>query len=152
VRKVFLIFFIICLLSSCSKRIIASTDSTKIIVHTDTICHIDTLIFTLPHIEQSNVTLDTTSFLENKFASSKALVSNNILSHTLNIKPVQHKVEYIVKEVVRDSVVEHVVKDTEYVEVEKKLTLFQRITMSAGISLYILLLLVIVYIIIKKCL
>ena len=75
---------------------------------------------------------DTVSVLENDYAKSEASVSDGLLAHSLETKPVKQPVEVQTKVVYRDSVI---VKDNvivQTVEVEKPLTGWQSFKMTMG--------------------
>ena len=72
------------------------------------------------------------SVLENDYAKSQAVISDGLLTHSLETKPVQKPVEVQTKIVYRDSVI---VKDNviiQTVEVEKELTGWQTFKMKTG--------------------
>ena len=82
--------------------------------------------------DKKNVSTDTVSVLENDYALSSASVSDGLLSHSLETKPVQQPVEVQTKIVYRDSVVFKDVVVYETVEVEKELTGWQTFKMKMG--------------------
>ena len=105
----------------------------------ETVLQTDTVYVQLPQIIQQVQTPDTTSILENDFARSAAEVSDGLLSHSLETKPVKQPVEIQTKIVYRDSTVFKDVVITETVEVEKELTGWQAFKMkTGGITLTIL--------------
>ena len=105
----------------------------------ETVLQTDTVFLEVPKIVERIVTKDTVSVLENDFARSAAEVSDGLLSHSLETKPVKQPVEVQTKIVYRDSVVFKDVVITETVEVEKELTGWQTFKMkTGGITLTIL--------------
>ena len=131
-------------LSSCGAAKQATpqqTDSTRVEVHTITKTVHDTAYVELPVFVERNVTKDTTSTLENPYAKSEASITDGLLSHSLQTKPVKHPVQ-IEKEIVyRDSLIyrDRIVTNT--VEVPAELTPWQSFKMkTGGITLTILLL------------
>ena len=133
---------------ACSTvRRLPSTDSTKVEVRTETVMVHDTAYVELPVIIEKVATLDTTSTLENKFARSEASVSAGILSHPLEIKPVQLPVQVETKIVYKDSLVYRDRVQTQTVEVEKKLTTWQQAKMKLGSVALLLIGLAIIYLI-----
>ena len=119
--------------------------SEKIITETriETVFQTDTVFLEVPRIVEKIVTADTISVLENDYAMSSASVSDGLLSHSLETKPVQHPVEVQTKIVYRDSVVFKDVVVYETVEVEKELTGWQTFKMKTGsVALTILLFLI----------
>ena len=108
--------------------------SEKIITETriETVFQTDTVFLEVPRIVEKIVTADTVSFLENDYAKSQAVISDGLLAHSLETKPVQKPVEVQTKIVYRDSVI---VKDNviiQTVEVEKELTGWQTFKMKTG--------------------
>ena len=92
----------------------------------------DTVEFELPVIIEKYVTTDTLSVIENEYARTAAVVHDGFLSHDLQIKPKVLKVPVAVE--VHDTLVVQKKAETvtEYVEVERKLTLFQKLFIWAG--------------------
>lgn len=142
--KYFIQFFSFLLLlvaaSACgAARPLANTaDSTRVEVCTERVFIHDTAYVKLPAIIKKVQTLDTTSTLENQFAKSEAIVSADILQHSLETKSAQLPV-LVEKEIVyRDSIVfrDRVVK--EEVKVEKPLTFWQQLKMKVGVAAIIL--------------
>ncbi len=118
-----------------------ATPSEKIITETriETVYQTDTVYLEVPQIVEKVVTKDTVSVLENEFAKSAASVSDGLLAHSLETKPVQRPVEVQTKIVYRDSVIFKDVVVYETVEVEKELSRSQTFKMKiGGITLTIL--------------
>lgn len=86
----------------------------------------------LPTIIEKNVTDDTLSVIENKYARTAAVVSDGHLWHDLQIKNVSFEVPVTVE--VHDTLIvkERAEVKTETIEVEKKLTKFQKSAMFLG--------------------
>ena len=108
--------------------------SEKIVVETriETVYKTDTVFLEVPKIVEKIVTADTISVLENDYAKSEASVSEGLLAHSLETKPVKQPVEVQTQVVYRDSVI---VKDNiivQTVEVEKELTGWQSFKMAMG--------------------
>ena len=98
--------------------------SEKILVETriETVYKTDTVYLEVPKIVEKIVTADTVSVLENEYAKSETSVSEGLLAHSLETKPVKQPVEVQTQVVYRDSVI---VKDNvivQTVEVEKPLS------------------------------
>ena len=108
--------------------------SEKIITETriETVVQTDTVFLEVPKIVEKIVTSDTVSVLENEYAKSEAFVSDGLLAHSLETKPIQQPVEIQTKIVYRDSVVFKDVVVYETVEVEKELTGWQTFKMKMG--------------------
>ena len=130
-------------------RPVTGVDSTKVEVHTETRYVHDTAYVELPVIIEKVAILDTASTLENTYAKSEAVVTNGILRHSLETKPVSVPVKVETKEVVRDSIVFRDRVQTQTVEVEKKLNWWQKLKLKAGGVFLLLTLIGIVYIIVN---
>lgn len=135
--------------SACStvRQLPSVTDSTKVEVRIVEKIVKDTAWVELPVIVEKVATLDTTSVLENKYAKSEASVSGGVLIHSLATKPVREPVAVEYKEIVRDSLVYRDRIQTQTVEVERKLSWWQKTKMDLGYVTLIELLLVITYVI-----
>ncbi|MBO5919507.1 MAG: hypothetical protein J6Q34_03335 [Bacteroidales bacterium] len=131
--KHFLLFIFSALCVACSvARQAAPSEKLSTRVEVVTVFEKDTVLVEIPQIVEKVQTMDTVSFLENEFAKSSAEVSDGILSHSLETKPVQKPVE-IQKEIVyRDSVVFRDRTVVETVEVEKPLSGWQQFKIKTG--------------------
>ena len=121
----------VCVACATSRQ---ATPSEKILVETriETVYKTDTVYLEVPKIVEKIVTADTVSVLENEYAKSEASVSEGLLAHSLETKPVKLPVEVQTQVVYRDSVI---VKDNvivQTVEVEKELTGWQSFKMAMG--------------------
>ena len=121
----------VCVACATSRQ---ATPSEKILVETriETVYKTDTVYLEVPKIVEKIVTADTVSVLENEYAKSEASVSEGLLAHSLETKPVKQPVEVQTQAVYRDSVI---VKDNvivQTVEVEKPLTGWQSFKMAMG--------------------
>ena len=103
-------------------------DSVRVEVH-ERLVH-DTVSVEIPKEVEKIVTRDTVSRLENTYAKSEAIVSGGFLHHSLESKP---QIVYVPVEVpVADTTTTHVSsavevsEETKVVEVEKKLSWFQK--------------------------
>ena len=117
------------------------TPTEKIVTETkiETVFQTDTVYLEIPQIVEKVVTKDTVSVLENEFAKSAASVSDGLLAHSLETKPVQKPVEVQTKIVYRDSIIFKDVVVYETVEVEKELSRWETFKMkTGGITLTIL--------------
>ena len=135
--------------SACStvRQLPSVTDSTKVEVRIVEKIVKDTAWVELPVIVEKVATLDTASVLENKYAKSEASVSGGVLVHSLATKPVREPVAVEYKEIVRDSLVYRDRIQTQTVEIERKLTWWQKTKMNLGYVTLIELLLAITYVI-----
>ena len=131
--KHFLLFIFSALCVACSvARQAAPSENLSTRVEVVTVFEKDTVLVEIPQIVEKVQTMDTISFLENEFAKSSAEVSDGILSHSLETKPVQKPVE-IKKEIVyRDSVVFRDRTVVETIEVEKPLSGWQQFKIKTG--------------------
>ena len=121
----------VCVACATSRQ---AAPSEKILVETriETVYKTDTVYLEVPKIVEKIVTADTVSVLENEYAKSEASVSEGLLAHSLETKPVKKPVEVQTQVVYRDSVI---VKDNvivQTVEVEKPLTGWQSFKMAMG--------------------
>ena len=149
--KYYLPLLLLLTASACSTvRQLPSTDSTKVEVRTETVIQKDTVLVELPVVVERVAVLDTVSHLENKYAASSAVVSDGVLRHTLETKPV--KLPAVVdKEIVyRDSVVFRDRVQTVTVEVERKLTGWQQAKLRVGGFCFFALILIALYFLITQ--
>ena len=121
----------VCVACATSRQ---AAPSEKILVETriETVYKTDTVYLEVPKIVEKIVTADTVSVLENDYAKSEASVSEGLLAHSLETKPVKQPVEVQTQVVYRDSVI---VKDNvivQTVEVENPLTGWQSFKMAMG--------------------
>ena len=121
----------VCVACATSRQ---AAPSEKILVETriETVYKTDTVYLEVPKIVEKIVTADTVSVLENEYAKSEASISEGLLAHSLETKPVKQPVEVQTQVVYRDSVI---VKDNvivQTVEVEKPLTGWQSFKMAMG--------------------
>ena len=126
-----ILFAALCVACATSRQ---AAPSEKILVETriETVYKTDTVYLEVPKIVEKIVTADTVSVLENDYTKSEASVSEGLLAHSLETKPVKQPVEVQTQVVYRDSVI---VKDNvivQTVEVEKELTGWQSFKMAMG--------------------
>lgn len=90
------IAFIFLLCVSCSTPRVVTNSVEKVVEYKTRIIR-DTVKFIVPSESKSTITTDTTSTLETSFAKSVATVSDGILSHSLENKPISVDIphEYI---------------------------------------------------------
>lgn len=131
--KYFLLVIFSALCVACATtRQAAPAEHLRTETRVETVFETDTIQVEIPQIVEKIITKDTISILENDYAISEACVSEGLLSHSLETKPVQHPVE-IQKEIVyRDSIVFCDRTIVETVEVEKPLTGWQNFKMKTG--------------------
>ena len=128
---ILVLFSLLCVACGSVKQV---TPTERVVTETriETVYQTDTVLLEIPKIVEKVVTKDTVSVLENDYAKSQAVVSDGLLAHSLETKPVQKPVEVQTKIVYRDSVI---VKDNvivQTVEVEKELTGWQSFKMKMG--------------------
>ena len=128
---ILVLFSLLCVACGSLKQV---TPTERVVTETriETVYQTDTVLLEIPQIVERVVTKDTVSVLENEFAKSAASVSDGLLAHSLETKPVKQPVEVQTKIVYRDSVI---VKDNvivQTVEVEKELTGWQSFKMKMG--------------------
>ena len=129
----FLLIALALLATACgAARSLRYSESSRVEVRTETVIKHDTAYVELPVIVERVATLDTISTLENTYAKSVAIVEAGILHHSLETKPVSVPVKIETKEVVRDSIIFRDRVQTQTVEIEKKLTAWQRAKMKTG--------------------
>ena len=128
---ILVLFSALCVACSVSRQ---AAPSEKIITETriETVFQTDTVFLEVPKIVEKIITADTVSVLENEYAKSEASVSDGLLAHSLETKPIQQPVEIQTKIVYRDSVLFKDVVVYETVEVEKELTGWQSFKMKMG--------------------
>ena len=132
------LFSVLCVACATTRQ---AAPSEKIITETriETAYQTDTVYLEVPKIVEKVMTKDTMSVLENEFAKSAASVSDGLLAHSLETKPVQKPVEVQTKIVYRDSIVYQDRVVTETVEVPAELSGWQTFKMkTGGIALTIL--------------
>ena len=125
------LFSVLCVACATARQ---AAPSEKIITETriETLYKTDTVLLEIPKIVEKVVTKDTVSALENDYAKSQAVISDGLLTHSLETKPVQKPVEVQTKIVYRDSVIVQDRVVTEIQEVEKELAGWQSFKMKMG--------------------
>ena len=131
-KYILLVIFSALCVACATTRQAAPAEHLRTETRVKTVFKTDTIQVEIPQIVEKIITKDTISILENDYAISEACVSEGLLSHSLETKPVQHPVE-IQKEIVyRDSIVFRDRTIVETVEVEKPLTGWQNFKMKTG--------------------
>ena len=125
------LFSVLCVACATTRQ---AAPSENIIAETriETVYETDTVYLEVPKIVEKVVTKDTVSVLENEFAKSAASVSDGLLAHSLETKPVQKPVEVKTKIVYRDSIVYQDRVVTETVKVPAELSGWQKFKMKMG--------------------
>ena len=125
------LFSLLCVACGSIKQV---TPTERVVTETriETVFKTDTVFLEVPKIVERVVTKDTLSVLENEFAKSAASVSDGLMAHSLETKPVKQPVEIQTKIVYRDSIIVQDRVVTEIQEVEKELTGWQSFKMKMG--------------------
>ena len=125
------LFSLLCVACGSIKQV---TPTERVVTETriETVFKTDTVFLEVPKIVERVVTKDTLSVLENEFAKSAASVSDGLLAHSLETKPVKQPVEIQTKIVYRDSIIVQDRVVTEIQEVKKELTGWQSFKMKMG--------------------
>ena len=131
-KNFILVLFSALCVACATARQAAPSEKIQIETRIETVYQTDTVYLEVPQIVEKIVTADTVSVIENYYAMSSASVSDGLLSHSLETKPVQQPVQVQTKIVYRDSVVFKDVVVYETVEVEKELTGWQFFKMKMG--------------------
>ena len=128
---ILVLFSLLCVACGSIKQV---TPTERVVTETriETVFKTDTVFLEVPKIVERVVTKDTLSVLENEFAKSAASVSDGLLAHSLETKPVKQTVEIQTKIVYRDSIIVQDRVVTEIQEVEKELTGWQSFKMKMG--------------------
>ena len=128
---ILVLFSLLCVACGSIKQV---TPTERVVTETriETVFKTDTVFLEVPKIVERVVTKDTLSVLENEFAKSAASVSDGLLAHSLETKPVKQPVEIQTKIVYRDSIIVQDRVGTEIQEVEKELTGWQSFKMKMG--------------------
>ena len=128
---ILVLFSLLCVACGSLKQV---TPTERVVTETriETVYQTDTVLLEIPKIVEKVVTKDTVSVLENDYAKSQAVVTDGLLAHSLETKPVHKPVEVQTKIVYRDSVIgkDNVIGQT--VEGEKELTGWQTFKMKTG--------------------
>ena len=128
---ILVLFSLLCVACGSIKQV---TPTERVVTETriETVFKTDTVFLEVPKIVERVVTKDTLSVLENEFAKSAVSVSDGLLAHSLETKPVKQPVEIQTKIVYRDSIIVQDRVVTEIQEVEKELTGWQSFKMKMG--------------------
>ena len=142
------IFVTALLLTACGvARPVLDRDNTRVEVKTVVERVTDTAYVELPVYVERVETLDTLSFLENRLAVSKAVVSGGVLHHSLETKAISLPVPVESKIVYKDSIVFRDRVQTVTKEVEKPLSGWQQAKLRVGGVCFLLIILYGLYLI-----
>ena len=131
--KYFFPFILLFLSVACSvTRQVTPREQTTVEVRTNTVYVPDTVYIELPRIVEKVQTLDTVSVIDTKYAVSEVQVSNGVLAHSLEVKPVREPA-IVQKEIVyKDSIIVKEVDIDHYIEVPAELTSWQSFKIKLG--------------------
>ncbi|MDO5443579.1 MAG: hypothetical protein Q4G10_07900 [Bacteroidia bacterium] len=129
----FILLFLLFLSVACGTiRQVTPREQTTVEIRTETVYVPDTVYIELPRIVEKVQTLDTTSVLENKYSKSEAQVSNGVLAHSLEVKPVREPAIVQKQIVYKDSIIVKEVDIDHYIEVPAELTAWQSFKIKLG--------------------
>ena len=131
--KNFILFLLLFLSVACSvTRQVTPREQTTVEVRTNTVYIPDTVYVEIPRIVEKVQTLDTVSVIDTKYAKSEAQVSNGVLAHSLEVKPVKEPA-IVQKEIVyKDSIIVREVDVDHYIEIPAELTAWQSFKIKLG--------------------
>ena len=131
--KSFFPFLLLFLSVACGTiKQVTPREQTTVEIRTETVYVPDTVYIELPRIVEKVQTLDTTSVLENKYSKSEAQVSNGVLAHSLEVKPVKEPAIVQKQIVYKDSIIVKEVDVDHYIEVPAELTAWQSFKIKLG--------------------
>ena len=143
--KNFILLFLLFLSVACSvTRQVTPREQTTVEIRTETVYVPDTVYIELPRIVEKVQTLDTISVIDTKYAVSEAQVSNGILAHSLEVKPVREPAIVQKQIVYKDSIIVKEVDVDHYIEMPAELTPWQSFKIKLGGYAFALIILLIV--------
>ncbi|MBR1526849.1 MAG: hypothetical protein IJ640_09365 [Prevotella sp.] len=125
------------LFGSCRshREVIENNDSVRVEVRTNTIYVPDTIFVEIPSQKAERTTADSTSHLENEYSLSDARINpDGTLFHLLETKPQKKPVEFQKPITTNDSIEVRYKTQTKTVEVEKKLSRWEKFKMDTGLA------------------
>ena len=143
--KNFILFLLLFLSVACSvTRQVTPREQTTVEVRTNTVYVPDTVYIEIPRIVEKVQTLDTISVIDTKYAVSEAQVSNGILAHSLEVKPVREPAIVQKQIVYKDSIIVKEVDVDHYIEMPAELTPWQSFKIKLGGYAFALIIILIV--------
>ena len=131
--KNFILLFLLFLSVACSTiKQVTPREQTTVEIRTETVYVPDTVYIEIPRIVEKVQTLDTVSVLENKYAKSAASVSDGVLTHNLETKPVKEPAIVQKQIVYKDSIIVKEVDVDHYIEMPAELTPWQSFKIKLG--------------------
>jgi len=131
--KNFILFSLLFLSVACSTiKQVTPREQTTVEIRTETVYVPDTVYIEIPRIVEKVQTLDTISVIDTKYAVSEAQVSNGVLTHNLETKPVKEPAIVQKQIVYKDSVVVREVDVDHYIEVPAELSAWQKFKIKLG--------------------
>lgn len=129
----FILLFLLFLSVACGTiKQVTPREQTTVEVRTNTVYVPDTVFIALPRIVEKVQTLDTVSVIDTKYAVSEASVSNGVLAHSLEVKPVREPAIVQKQIVYKDSIIVKEVDIDHYIEVPAELTAWQSFKIKLG--------------------
>lgn len=110
----------------CKQLATGTTDSTRVEIRDRIVKVRDTVVVELPAERVEVITPDTTSTVQTSLATSTAIVSGGVLTHSIENKKTAIRKPAEVRVEVRDSIIYRDRQTTKVVEVERELTAWQR--------------------------
>ena len=126
-----LLFSFLCVACSTMRQV-TPREQTTVEVRTKTVFVPETVFVSLPRIVEKVQTLDTISVIDTKYAKSEAQVSNGVLAHSLELKPVREPAIVQKQIVYKDSVIVKEVDVDHYIEMPAELTPWQSFKIRLG--------------------
>jgi len=143
--KNFILLSLLFLSVACSTiKQVTPREQTTVEIRTETVYVPDTVYIELPRIVEKVQTLDTVSVLENKYAKSAASVSDGVLTHNLETKPVKEPAIVQKQIVYKDSIIVKEVDVDHYIEMPAELTPWQSFKIKLGGYAFAMIILLIV--------
>ena len=131
--KSFFPFLLLFLSVACGTiKQVTPREQTTVEIRTETVYVPDTVYIELPQIVEKVQTLDTVSVIDTKYAVSEAQVSNGVLAHSLEVKPVREPTIVQKQIVYKDSVIIKEIDVDHYIEVPAELTAWQSFKIRLG--------------------
>ena len=143
--KYFFPFLLLFLSVACGTiRQVTPREQTTVEVRTNTVYVPDTVYIEIPQIVEKVQTLGTISVIDTKYAISEAQVSNGVLAHSLEVKPVREPAIVQKQIVYKDSLVVKEVDVDHYIEMPAELTAWQSFKIKLGGYAFALIIILIV--------